>query len=116
MHKLLNFFSFPTAIIGLILASSGLLGINPNKIEIHTNVNTSNQINKLYSEKEIILKGPPVSEVLSEKIIVKIRSKPLNPKIILNIENNKVGDVEDASQSGVRQYGSCRHPDTRNLV
>ena len=26
--------------------------------------------------------------MLSEKIIVKIRSKPLNPKIILNIENN----------------------------
>ena len=88
MHKLLNFFSFPTAIFGLILASSGLLGINSNKIEINTNVNTSNQINKLYSEKEIILKGPPVSEVLSEKIIVKIRSKPLDPKIILNIENN----------------------------
>ena len=34
MHKLLNFFSFPTAIFGLILASSGLLGINSNKIEI----------------------------------------------------------------------------------
>ena len=87
MHKLLNFFSFPTAIIGLILASSGLLGINSNKIEIHTNVNTSNQINKLYSEKEITLKDPPVSEKLSEKLTVKIRIKPINPKIFSDIEN-----------------------------
>ena len=88
MHKLLNYFSLPTAIIGLILASSGLLDINSNKIKISTNVDSSNQINKLYSEKEITLKGPPVSEVLSEKIIVKIRLKPLNPKIISNIKNN----------------------------
>ena len=44
MHKLLNFFSFPTAIFGLILASSGLLGINSSKIEIHSNINNSNQI------------------------------------------------------------------------
>ena len=88
MHKLLNYFSLPTAIIGLILASSGLLDINSNKIKINTIVDSSNQINKLYSEKEITLKGPPVSEVLSEKIIVKIRLKPLNPKIISNIKNN----------------------------
>ena len=88
MHKLLNYFSLPTAIIGLILASSGLLDISSNKIKISTNVDSSNQINKLYSEKEITLKGPPVSEVLSEKIIVKIRLKPLNPKIISNIKNN----------------------------
>ena len=88
MHKLLNYFSLPTAIIGLILASSGLLDINSNKIKINTTVDSSNQINKLYSEKEITLKGPPVSEVLSEKIIVKIRLKPLNPKIISNIKNN----------------------------
>ena len=93
MHKLLNYFSLPTAIIGLILASSGLLDINSNNIKINTIVDSSNQINKLYSEKEITLKGPPVSEVLSEKIIVKIRLKPLNPKIISNIKNNNLINV-----------------------
>ena len=40
----------------------------------------------VYSEKEITLKGPPVSEVLSDKIFVKIRNKPINPILISNIK------------------------------
>ena len=39
--------------------------------------------------KEITLKDPPVDEILSEKLFVKIRIKPINPKIIMNIEDKK---------------------------
>ena len=86
MHKLLNFFCFPLLIIGAILVSSGIVGYDLN-FNIESNTKTSAQINKLYSEKEITLKDPPVSEKLSEKLIVKIRKKPINPKIFSDIEN-----------------------------
>ncbi len=88
MHKLLNFFCFPALLVGLIFISNGLLGYNKlYQISIETNSKTSKQINTLYSEKEITLKDPPISEVLSSKFLVKIRSKPLNPKIISKIDN-----------------------------
>ncbi len=88
MHKLLNFFCFPALLVGLIFISNGLLGYNKlYQISIETNSKTSKQINSLYSEKEITLKDPPISEVLSSKFLVKIRSKPLNPKIISKIDN-----------------------------
>ena len=86
MHKLLNFFCFPLFIIGAVLVSSGIVGYDLN-FNIESNTKTSAQINKLYSEKEITLKDPPVSEKLSEKLIVKIRKKPINPKIFSDIEN-----------------------------
>ncbi len=88
MNKLLNFFCFPLLLVGLIFLSSGLVGygISYNKY-IENNTHTANQINSLYSEKEIILKDPPVSEVLSEKLFVKIRVKPINPKITSKIKN-----------------------------
>ena len=60
MHKLLNFFCFPLLIIGAILVSSGIVGYDLN-FNIESNTKTSAQINKLYSEKEITLKDPPVS-------------------------------------------------------
>ncbi len=88
MHKLLNFFSLPITIAGLIVLSNGILGFKYDNSHIDGNAKTSGQINKLYSEKEIFLKDPPVSEVLSNKIIVKIKNKPINPKFISNIENN----------------------------
>ena len=53
----------------------------------YKNIN-SDEINNLYSEKEITLKDPPVSEVLQTKIIVKVRSKPISPKILLEINEN----------------------------
>ena len=88
MHKLLNFFCFPIVIAGSILLSSGLLGYNTfYKNVTEANTKTSNQINSLYSEKEITLKDPPIAEVLSDKFLVKIRVKPVNPKIISKIEN-----------------------------
>ena len=86
MHKLLNFFSFPTLITGLIFLSNGILGFTSFEVESLSNAKTSSQINNLYSEKEITLKDPPVYETLSQKIIVKIRKKPINPQIISNIE------------------------------
>ena len=88
MNKLFNFFCFPLLLVGLIVLSSGLVGYGTsyNKY-IENNTHTANQINSLYSEKEIILKDPPVSEVLSEKLFVKIRVKPINPKIISKIKN-----------------------------
>ena len=94
MNKLLNFFCFPLLLVGLIFLSSGLVGYGTsyNKY-IENNTHTANQINSLYSEKEIILKDPPVSEVLSEKLFVKIRVKPVNPKIISKIKNlNKLNN------------------------
>ena len=86
MHKLLNFICLPFFIAGLIFLSNGLLGYNSYEIYIESNTKTSSQINNLYSEKEITLKGPPVSEVLSDKIFVKIRNKPINPILISNIK------------------------------
>ena len=86
MNKLLNFFCFPLFIIGLIFLSNSILGYNSYQVNIDANIKTSGQINNLYSEKEITLKDPPVSEILTEKLIVKIRNKPINPKIILNIQ------------------------------
>ncbi len=87
MHKLLNIFCFPLFICGSIVLANGLLGYNV-KIEHDFNFQTSNQINTLYSEKEITLKGPPVSEVVSDKINIKIKQKPINPQIISKIDNN----------------------------
>ncbi len=86
MNKVINFFCFPLLISGLILSSSGILGYNSYQIKIEANPKTSNQINNLYSEKEITLKDPPVSEILSDKLIVKIKTKPINPEIISNIK------------------------------
>ena len=86
MHKLLNFICLPFFIAGLIFLSNGLLGYNSYEIYIESNTKTSSQINNLYSEKEITLKDPPVSEVLSDKIFVKIRNKPINPILISNIK------------------------------
>ncbi len=88
MHKLLNYFCFPIFIIGLIFLSNGLLGYNNlYQNDIDANITTSNQINSLYSQKEIVLKDPPISEVLSDKFLIKIKIKPVNPKIISKIEN-----------------------------
>ena len=87
MHKLLNFICFPLFLFGLISISNGIVGYNFNDKQIVNNNKTSSQINNLYSQKEILLKDPPVSEVLSAKLIVKIRPKPINPQIISNIEN-----------------------------
>ncbi len=86
MNKALNFFCFPLLISGLILLSSGFLDYNSHLVKVESNSKTSNQINNLYSEKEITLKDPPVSEILSDKLIVKIKTKPINPEIISNIK------------------------------
>ncbi len=87
MHKLLNFFSFPLLLTGIIFLSNGVIGINSFHLGFQLDTKTSDQINNLYSEKEITLKGPPVSEILSKKINIKIKKKPLSPNIISNIEN-----------------------------
>ncbi len=87
MHKILNFFCFPIFLAGSILLSKGILGYNFYENILHSNPKTSSEINNLYSEKEITLKSPPVSEVLSEKIVVKVRKKPVHPTIKSNIEN-----------------------------
>ena len=75
--------------------SHGLVGYGKsyNKI-IENNNKTSIQINKLYSEKEITLKDPPISEILSEKLSVKIRIKPLNPNIASKIIKQNNPDIE----------------------
>ena len=91
MHKVLNLFSFPLLLSGLVFLSHGLLGYNYSKTKIKTFEKTSSQINNLYSEKEILLKDTPVSEILSDKLIVRIRLKPINPKITSAIKNK--GDI-----------------------
>ena len=85
MHKILNLICFPLLLTGLVFISHGLLGYVSN---YKSNTETSKQINNLYSEKEITLKDPPISEVLSNKFFVKIRVKPVNPNIISKIKNN----------------------------
>lgn len=90
MHKLLNFLCFPLLLLGVIILSNGLLGYDVNRFHYTTdNPKTSKEINKLYSEKEITLKDPPIYETLSKKIIVKKRNKPLSPKILSKILSNK---------------------------
>ena len=87
MHKTLNLLCFPLLIIGTITLSNGLLGYsNIHEKYFNSNTKSANQINTLYSEKEITLKDPPISEVLSDKVQVKIRQKPLSPKIISKID------------------------------
>ncbi len=83
------------------MLSNGLLGYyNVYTNDYEVNSKTSSQINKLYSQKKIILKDPPISEVLSEKFIVKIRIKPVNPKIISKIEKkptiNTISNLTDS--------------------
>ena len=87
MHKLLNFLSFPLLILGCIILSKGLLGYNTKEIQLKNIVKNSNEINKLYSEKEIILKDPPISEILTNKLVVKVRVKPINPEVVSTIKN-----------------------------
>ncbi len=74
---------------------------------IKTNYVTSSQINRLYSEKEIILKDPPISEILSDKFFVKIRVKPINPKIVSRIENkikiNLISNLSDTDFDYLKQ-------------
>ena len=94
MDRLYNFFCFPLLLLGLIFISNGFVGfVENNTIDTKNNIQTANQINKLYSEKEITpfekeitLKGPPIAEILNEKLIVKVRIKPINPIITSKIE------------------------------
>ena len=54
MDRLLNFFCFPLLLLGLIFLSNGLIGyVEINTVDTKNNIQTANQINKLYSEKEI---------------------------------------------------------------
>jgi len=94
MDRLLNFFCFPLLLIGLIFIGNGFVGyVEINAVDTKNNIQTANQINKLYSqkeitlsEKEITLKGPPIAEIVNEKLIVKVRIKPINPNITSKIE------------------------------
>ena len=79
MDRLLNFFCFPLLLVGLIFISNGFVGfVENNNIDTQNNIQSANQINKLYSEKEITpfekeitLKGPPIAEILNETITYK---------------------------------------------
>ena len=72
MDKLLNFFCFPLLLLGLIFVGNGFVGyVEINAVDTKNNIKTANQINKLYSqkeitpsEKEISLKGPPITCLL----------------------------------------------------
>ena len=87
MNKILNFFCLPFIILGLIILSDGLIAYsNLDQYNTKLHLQTSNHINSLYSEKEITLKDPPISEVLVNKLVVKIRPKPINPNILSKIE------------------------------
>jgi len=95
MDRLSNFFCFPLLLLGLMFLSSGFVGyVEINTLDTKKNIQTANQINNLYSEKEITpfekeisLKGPPITEIVNEKLIVKIRIKPINPIITSKIES-----------------------------
>ena len=54
MDRLYNFFCFPLLLLGLIFISNGFVGfVENNTTATKNNIQTANQINKLYSEKEI---------------------------------------------------------------
>ncbi len=89
MHKLLNFICFPLLITGLIFVSNGLVGYDYDFIDFNKLSEDSRKINNLYSEKEITLKDPPISEIISDKFIIKIKNKPINPTIISKIEKKE---------------------------
>ena len=71
MDRLYNFFCFPLLLLGLIFISNGFVGfVENNTVNNKNNIQTANQINKLYfekeitpSENEITLKGPPITEI-----------------------------------------------------
>ena len=94
MDRLYNFFCFPLLLLGLIFISNGFVGyVEFNAVDTKNTIQTANQINKLYfekeitpSENEITLKGPPITEIVNEKLIVKVRIKPINPTITSKIE------------------------------
>ena len=87
MPNPLKLISLSFLLSGSFLLITGISGYNSYELDIQANSKTSGQINNLYSEKEITLKSPPVSEQLSNKFIVKIRKKPINPKIVSKIED-----------------------------
>ena len=86
MDRLHNFFCFPLLLLGLIFVSNGFVGfVEINTGDTKNNIQTANQVNKLYSEKEITpsekeitLKGPPITEIVNEKLIVKIANEAQN--------------------------------------
>ena len=94
MDRLYNFFCFPLLLLGLIFISNGFVGyVGFNAVDTKNTIQTANQINKLYSEKEITpsekeitLEGPPIAEIVNKKLIVKVRIKPINPIITSKIE------------------------------
>ena len=102
MDRLYNFFCFPLLILGLIFISNGFVGfVENNTVDIKNNTQTANQINKLYfekeitpSEKEITLNGPPITEIVNEKLIVKVRIKPINPIITSKIEEQNNPSIQ----------------------
>ena len=60
MDRLLNFFCFPLLLLGLIFISNGFVGfVENNNVDTQNNIQSANQINKLYSEKEITLVDNP---------------------------------------------------------
>ncbi len=117
MHRLLNLFCLPLFIIGSIFLSHGILGFNSNNPDININIKTSGQINNLYSEKEITLKGPPVDETLSEKLFVKIRIKPINPKIIMNIKDKKnISQISYLSENDFNHLNSNKKDFVKTIL
>jgi len=63
--------------------------INNSYIENNFRSIDSSQVNNLYSEKEIIFKDPPISELKNNDIFVVIKKKPINPAII-NRKNHNI--------------------------
>jgi hypothetical protein len=100
MHKI---FLYPVFIIGLAAA----IPINafeekPSTLDVkykfnaeldelvlnYCNTYDSYTINKLYSEKDI-LKNDILNKLKKKKLLVNIKTKPLNPKSYSSIENNE---------------------------
>ena len=81
MDRLYNFFCFPLLLLGLIFISNGFVGfVENNTVNNKYNIQTANQINKLYSEKEI---------TPSEKeITLKFTNEASNHQNILIFINN----------------------------
>ena len=99
MDRLHNFFCFPLLLLGLIFISNGFVGyVEFNAVDTKNNIQTANQINKLYSEKEITpsekeitLKGPPITEIVDEKLSAKRHCSGILSRIFIRCASATVG-------------------------
>lgn len=122
--RFLQFIFFSTGLFLIInstyvLSSSGLnykkyIDTNLNNFQFlrnaanNDNLQNALDINNLYSQKEIVLKGPPINEVINNEIDVIVKVKPINPSIIkkLNKSLNYNNTIFEVAKLDLSEYSA----------